>query len=88
MPGSAAGNDDLTVEYARFGQQLSERVHEFGKVAGERLRAAAAECDAVAVELHDAAKAVPFRLVAVAAVDRILVGDCVDRFGEHRFGLR
>ncbi len=43
------GHDDLAVDQAWLGQQLGERRDELGKVAGERLGAAAADLDVGAV---------------------------------------
>ena len=45
----ALGHDDLAVEQARLGQQARERLDELGEVAGERLGAAAADLDVLAV---------------------------------------
>ena len=55
---------DLAVDDRTVGQRGAQRLDELREVAGQRLLVAAAELDVVAVAEHDAAEAVPLRLVA------------------------
>src|ERR1019366_5761130 len=59
----AASNDDLTVENARLRELRPEHPDQLRKVSGQQFRAAAADLDIRAVEMHDAAKAVPFGFI-------------------------
>ena len=61
----AAGDDDLAVDHAAVRQVGPQRLDDLGEVAGQRLLAAAGQLDLVAVAEHDAAEAVPLRLVEV-----------------------
>ncbi len=76
----AGRDDDLGVHHAALRQLLLHRGHDLGEVAGHRALVAAAELDLVAVAEHDAAEAVPLRLVEEARA----VGHVLHRLGQHR----
>ena len=71
---------DLAVDHRAVGQCGQQRLDQIGEVAGERLLVAAAELDVLAVTEHDAAEAVPLRLVRPLVADRHLAR----QLGEHR----
>ena len=61
------GDDhDLAVDHAPLGQRALQQVDQLGEVAGERPVVARPELELVAVAEHDAAEAVPLRLVEQA----------------------
>ena len=55
--------DELAVEHDLIGQLREQRLAQLGEVAQQRLLVAALEIEVVAVAEHDAAEAVPLRLV-------------------------
>ena len=56
-------DDELTVEHDPIGQLLEQAVAQLGEVAQQRLLVARLQVELVAVAEHDAAEAVPLRLV-------------------------
>ena len=85
-PGSPRGTADLAVEEARLGQKPREGLDQFGEVAGQRLRATAADLDVLPVPRHERAEAVPLGLIAQAAGRLGGIGDVRHRLGEHGGG--
>ena len=75
-----AGDHELGVDHAPLGQGGAERVDQLGEVARQRALVAAAQLHLVAVAEHDAAEAVPLRLVEPA----VAFGEGVGGLGEHR----
>ena len=67
----------------RSGNAVAQRLDQLGEVAGQRPVVAAAELDLVAVAEHDAAEAVPLRLVEHGPTVGNLV-DAVHRLRQHR----
>ena len=84
----AVGHHDLAVDDAPVGQSLEERLEQLGEVAVERPLVAAGELDLVAVAEHDAAEAVPLRLVQPPVAGRDLAGELrqhrLDRRGQRQ----
>ena len=74
------GNEHFAVDDASLGKVRLHRGDHLGEVAREWTFVATAELDLVAVAEHDAAEAVPLRLVEPAVALRQLVG----RLREHR----
>ncbi len=63
-----AGDHHLAIENAPFRKFPMEGFDQLGEVSGERLLVAAAQLDPVTFPEHDAAEAVPFRLVEQSGV--------------------
>ena len=57
------GDDELAVEHDPIGQLFEQRLAQLGEVAQQRLLVARLQIEVVAVAEHDAAEAVPLRLV-------------------------
>src|SRR2546421_3651814 len=74
------GDHDLAVEHRALGERAAQLLDELGEVPVERALVAAAELDLVAVAEHDAAEAVPLRLVEHPVAGRELA----DELGQHR----
>ena len=62
----AVGHDDLAVDDAPLGERVEQHRDQLREVAVERALVAAGQLDLVAVAEHDAAEAVPLRLVQQA----------------------
>ena len=71
---------DLAIDHALVCQRRLQRLDQLGEVPGERPLVAARELDTVAVAEHDAAEAVPFRLVVPSVAD----GNLVSGLRQHR----
>ena len=78
------GDDELAVEHDPVGELFEQRLAQLGEVAQQRLLVARLEIEVVAVAEHDAAEAVPLRLVADVARRRQLTRE----LGEHRLERR
>ena len=77
-------DDELAVEHDPVGELLEQRLAQLGEVAQQRLLVARLQIEVVAVAEHDAAEAVPLRLVRHLARRRHLAGE----LGEHRLERR
>ena len=75
---------ELAVEHDLIGKLREERLPQLREVAQERLLVAALEVELVAVAEHDAAEAVPLRLVR--EVGR--AGHVTGKLGQHGFERR
>src|SRR5262249_9526709 len=79
------GDDELAVEHDALGQLRQERFAQLREVAQQRLLVARLEGEVVAVAEHDAAKAVPLRLVEdIGTFGRELARE----LGKHRLERR
>src|SRR5262245_8035407 len=78
------GDHDLPVNDAALRHRRLDRIDDLGEVAGEWSFVAAAELDLIAVTEHDAAEAVPLRLVEQALVVLRRIRYTLRRLREHR----
>src|SRR5512132_296175 len=74
------GDHDLAVQHRALGQRATEVLDELGEVPVERALVAAPELDLVAVAEHDAAEAIPLRLVEQPVAGR----EIANELREHR----
>ncbi len=81
---AGVGHDDLAVDDAAFGQGLAQRIEQFREVARQRPEFATEQLEPLTLAEHDAAEAVPLRLVQPA----IAVGNRPRQLGQHRFDRR
>src|SRR5439155_13902107 len=82
---SLVRNDELTVEDDALGKLREQRLAQLGEVAEEGPLVAALKIEIVAVAEHEAAEAVPLRLVQhVVTVGR----EVARELGEHRLERR
>ncbi len=80
----AGRDDDLAIEQAGSGEDLRQSLDELGEVTGERLRAARADLERLAVPGDETAEAVPLRLEQHPAARLRRVGNGCCGFREHR----